>query len=149
MPLTASSIYGTFAANPVTDASGVVYLQDLASNVFAVDLRTGRRKWMRRYDSQDIGPNGRRGVRRHRLWGHGAVRVRPRRPDGARAVAKHPACPARAQKGGGELASGFGIDIQPQVANGRVYLSTGALLGGGIAYALDAGPVGRSGRLTP
>ena len=29
MPLTASSIYGTFAANPVTDAHGVVYLQDL------------------------------------------------------------------------------------------------------------------------
>jgi outer membrane protein assembly factor BamB len=28
--------------------------------------------------------------------------------------------------------------MQPQVANGRVYLSTAALLGGGIAYALDA-----------
>ena len=41
MPLTASSIYGTFAANPVTDAHGVVYLQDLSSNVFAVDLHPG------------------------------------------------------------------------------------------------------------
>src|SRR3954451_11498331 len=58
MPLTASSIYGTFAANPVTDAHGVVYLQDLESNVFAVDERTGRRLWSRTYDSQDIGPNG-------------------------------------------------------------------------------------------
>src|SRR6185503_17915412 len=43
MPLTASSIYGTFAANPVTDANGVVYLQDLQSNVFAVDAHSGRR----------------------------------------------------------------------------------------------------------
>ena len=58
MPLTASSIYGTFAANPVTDAHGVVYLQDLQSNVFAVDRDSGRRLWTRRYDSQDIGPNG-------------------------------------------------------------------------------------------
>jgi hypothetical protein len=31
MPLTAGSVYGTFAANPVTDDNGVVYLQDLAS----------------------------------------------------------------------------------------------------------------------
>jgi hypothetical protein len=28
MPLTASSIYGTFAANPVTDSPGVAYVQD-------------------------------------------------------------------------------------------------------------------------
>ena len=35
-------------------------------------------------------------------------------------------------------ASGFGIDIQPQVANGVVYLSSAALLDGGVVYALDA-----------
>src|ERR1700759_81810 len=58
MRLTASSVYGTFAANPVTDGHGVVYLQDLASNVFAVDLKSGRVLWSRRYGSQDIGPNG-------------------------------------------------------------------------------------------
>jgi len=58
MPLTASSVYGTFAANPVTDAGGTVYLQDLASNVFAIDLMSGRVRWTRRYNSQDIGPNG-------------------------------------------------------------------------------------------
>jgi PQQ-like domain/PQQ enzyme repeat len=46
--------------------------------------------------------------------------------------------PRLRQKGGGELASGFGIDIQPQVANGTVYLSSAALLGGGFVYALDA-----------
>jgi hypothetical protein len=40
MPLTANSTYGTFAANPVTSPDGWVYLQDLESNVFAVDLQT-------------------------------------------------------------------------------------------------------------
>jgi hypothetical protein len=46
--------------------------------------------------------------------------------------------PKRLQKGGGEPANGFGIDIQPQFADGKVYLSSAALLGGGGVYALDA-----------
>ena len=138
MPLTASSIYGTFAANPVTDSHGVVYLQDLQSNVFAVDLGSGRRLWSRRYDSQDIGPNGvvvSDGV----VYGATAAFAFALDAQTGRELWRNTGLvpPAR-QKAGGELASGFGIDIQPQVANGRVYLSTGALLGGGIAYALDA-----------
>jgi outer membrane protein assembly factor BamB len=142
MPLTASSIYGTFAANPVTDAAGVVYLQDLASNVYAVDLRTGRRKWMRRYDSQDIGPNG-VAVSGGIVYGATARFAFALDAKTGRELWRNTRLvPPGRQKGGGELASGFGIDIQPQVANGRVYLSTGALLGGGIAYALDA----RTGR---
>ena len=138
MPLTASSIYGTFAANPVTDSHGVVYLQDLQSNVFAVDLGSGRRLWSRRYDSQDIGPNGvvvSDGV----VYGATAAFAFALDAQTGRELWRNTGLvpPAR-KKAGGELASGFGIDIQPQVANGRVYLSTGALLGGGIAYALDA-----------
>jgi glucose dehydrogenase len=58
MPLTAGSTYGTFAANRVSDRNDVVYLQDLDSNVFAVDLATGRVRWRRTYNSQGIGPNG-------------------------------------------------------------------------------------------
>jgi hypothetical protein len=42
MPLTAISTYGTFAANPVTSPDGTVYLQDLQSNVSAVNLKTGK-----------------------------------------------------------------------------------------------------------
>ena len=142
MPLTASSIYGTFAANPVTDSHGVVYLQDLQSNVFAVDSRSGRRLWSRTYDSQDIGPNGvvvADGV----VYGATAAFAFALDARTGRELWRNTRLvpPAR-KKGGGELASGFGIDIQPQVAHGRVYLSTGALLGGGIAYALDA----RTGR---
>ena len=138
MPLTASSIYGTFAANPVTDAHGVVYLQDLSSNVFAVDLHTGHRLWSRRYDSQDIGPNGvvvTDGV----VYGATAAFAFALDAKSGRELWRNASLvPRSQQKGGGELANGFGIDIQPQVADGRVYLSTGALLAGGIAYALDA-----------
>jgi outer membrane protein assembly factor BamB len=142
MPLTASSIYGTFAANPVTDGHGVVYLQDLASNVYAVDLRSGRRLWARRYDSQDIGPN-RVVVTGGVVFDATAAFAFALDAKTGRELWRNTGLvPAARQKAGGELASGFGIDIQPQVAHGRVYLSTGALLGGGIAYALDA----RTGR---
>jgi outer membrane protein assembly factor BamB len=138
MPLTASSIYGTFAANPVTDDQGVVYLQDLASNVFAVDLRTGHVLWTRRYNSQDIGPNGVT-VAGGKVYGATAKFAFALDAKTGRELWRNAKLvPALLQKGGGELASGFGIDIQPQVGDGLVYLSSAALLGGGFVYALDA-----------
>ena len=101
--------------------------------------RDGPVLWRRTYNSQDIGPNGVTYVGRRGLRRDGQVRLRARREDGQGALAQHDArAAASLQKGGGELASGFGIDIQPQVANGTVYLSSAALLGGGIVYALDA-----------
>jgi len=137
MPLTASSIYGTFAANPVI-ADGVVYLQDLESNVTAVDLESGRVMWRRMYNSQDIGPNGvafSNGV----LYGATAKFAFALDAQTGKELWRNTKLvPPALQKGGGELASGFGIDIQPQVANGKVYLSTAAILDGGIVYALDA-----------
>jgi outer membrane protein assembly factor BamB len=138
MPLTASSIYGTFAANPVTDRSGVVYLQDLDSNVFAVDLVTGLLRWRQMYDSQDIGPNG-VVVADGTVYGATAKFAFALDAKTGKEVWRNTRLvPKLLQKGGGELASGFGIDIQPQVANGKVYLSSAALLGGGVIYALDA-----------
>jgi len=138
MPLTASSTYGTFAANPVTDPAGVVYLQDLASNVFAVDLVSGRVLWTHRYNSQDIGPNG-VAVVDGKVYGATAKFAFALDAGTGRELWRNTdLVPRRLQKGGGELASGFGIDIQPQVANGVVYLSSAALLGGGVIYALDA-----------
>ncbi|MBE2270620.1 MAG: PQQ-binding-like beta-propeller repeat protein [Anaerolinea sp.] len=49
--------YGAAASAPVIVA-GVVYFQDLASNVFAIDLYTGEVLWERLYDRNVIGPNG-------------------------------------------------------------------------------------------
>ena len=138
MPLTASSVYGTFAANPVSDHNGVVYLQDLASNVFAVDLATGRVLWRRIYNSQDIGPNG-VSVAAGTVYGATAkFAFALDAKTGKELWRNTKLVPKLLQKGGGELAAGFGIDIQPQVANGKVYLSSAALLGGGVVYALDA-----------
>jgi outer membrane protein assembly factor BamB len=138
MPLTASSIYGTFAANPVTDRTGVVYLQDLDSNVFAVDLATGHVIWRRIYDSQDIGPNGVT-VSDGTVYGATAKFAFALDAQTGKELWRNTKLvPKLLQKGGGELASGFGIDIQPQVADGKVYLSSAALLGGGVVYALDA-----------
>ncbi len=87
--LTASALYGAFASMPII-ADGTVYLQDLASNVSAVDLATGATQvdpHLRRGRDrpQRADPQGRDPLRRHRLLG---LRARPRRRH--RALA-HPA----------------------------------------------------------
>jgi glucose dehydrogenase len=56
-PLTAKSQYGSYASIPVI-AGGVVYSQDLESNVEAIDQRTGDVLWTKDYHSPDQGPNG-------------------------------------------------------------------------------------------
>jgi len=48
---------GIFASNPVVD-DDTVYVQDLRSNVFALDRATGALRWTRRYDARNDGPNG-------------------------------------------------------------------------------------------
>jgi alcohol dehydrogenase (cytochrome c) len=48
---------GTYAATPIV-ADGVAYTEDLMSNVYAIDLATGRVKWHRDYNVPDTGPNG-------------------------------------------------------------------------------------------
>ncbi|MGH3231600.1 MAG: PQQ-binding-like beta-propeller repeat protein, partial [Streptosporangiaceae bacterium] len=48
---------GAYAATPVI-VNGVVYVQDLESNVYAISLATGRVLWTHDYDSPDGGPDG-------------------------------------------------------------------------------------------
>ena len=48
---------GIAASNPVV-SRGRVFVQDLNSNVYALDLRSGRLRWARRYGSESGGPNG-------------------------------------------------------------------------------------------
>lgn len=57
VPLTAQSTYGAYTATPVI-ADGIVYSQDLESNVQAIDLESGEVLWEKRYDDQTQGPNG-------------------------------------------------------------------------------------------
>ncbi len=49
--------FGRYAATPVID-DDVVYSQDLASNVQALDLESGEVLWTKRYDEPTYGPNG-------------------------------------------------------------------------------------------
>jgi outer membrane protein assembly factor BamB/plastocyanin len=51
------STYGSAATNPLI-ADGVVYFQDLASNVFAIRLDSGELVWEQRYEERVVGPNG-------------------------------------------------------------------------------------------
>ncbi len=57
VPLTVSGGYGTVTAIPLI-AGEVIYLQDMASNVLAIDRATGEIIWRHDYDSFSAGPNG-------------------------------------------------------------------------------------------
>jgi outer membrane protein assembly factor BamB len=48
---------GSDTATPVV-ADGVVYLQDMDSNVYALDLKTGALRWRAQFDDTNQGPDG-------------------------------------------------------------------------------------------
>jgi outer membrane protein assembly factor BamB len=124
--------YGSLTANPIV-RSGVVYLQDLDSNVYALALANGKLQWEYRCNQPEKSGPGPNGV----AVAHG--RVYGLTPTTAFALS---ATTGRTiwvnsdllRKGQGT----FGI--QPQVANGRVYLASqyGSGPGGGALLALNA-----------
>jgi glucose dehydrogenase len=59
VPLTMNTTHtdGAYATTPVI-VNGVVYVQDLDSDVFAISLATGKVLWTRDYDSPNGGPDG-------------------------------------------------------------------------------------------
>jgi outer membrane protein assembly factor BamB len=135
VPLTAQSSYGAHAASPVI-LNGVVYSQDLESDVQAIDLESGEVLWEKRYDEVSQGPNG--------------VVVADGQVFGATAREAF----ALDQETGKEVwreqltvaPSGEGIDMAPSYEDGLVYVSTVPLTatelypGGGVGtlHALDA-----------
>jgi outer membrane protein assembly factor BamB len=52
-----TSDFGSYASTPVID-KGVIYSQDLASNVQALSLDSGKVLWTKNYAQPDEGPNG-------------------------------------------------------------------------------------------
>jgi outer membrane protein assembly factor BamB/predicted lipoprotein with Yx(FWY)xxD motif len=56
-PITATTEFGGYSATPVV-SGGVMYTQDLQSNVQAINLQSGKALWTKKYDSTSIGPNG-------------------------------------------------------------------------------------------
>ena len=134
LPLTARSTYGSYAASPVV-SQGVVYSQDLESAVEAIELESGKVLWRKKYELEDLGPNG--------------VAVADGRVYGGTAIGAF----ALNQRTGREIWSvtlthrtDEGIDMAPGVHDGVVYVSTvpgianGLYEGGeaGVLWALDA-----------
>jgi alcohol dehydrogenase (cytochrome c) len=123
--------FGSLTATPIV-VNGVVYLQDLGDNVYALDLGTGRLKWEYQVSSKIVegGPNG-VAVAGGVVYGETMSAV----------FALSAATGKTIWTDRNLLNSGQGtFDIQPQVADGRVYLasSIGTGPGGGILLALDA-----------
>jgi len=117
-----------YAATPIV-LDGVVYAQDLLSNVYAIDLASGRLRWRHDYDEADTGPNGVTVVD-GRVFGATASRAFALDAETGRelwstTLAHHP----------GDL-----IDMAPGYADETVYVSTAVAGVGavGTLWALDA-----------
>ncbi len=54
---TGTSSFGAFASTPIV-IGDTVYLQDLDSNVYALDRATGTVRWKHRFAQANVGPNG-------------------------------------------------------------------------------------------
>jgi glucose dehydrogenase len=52
-----ASAFGIFAFTPIV-LNGTLYLQDLNSNVYALDRSTGKLKWKHAFNKPSEGPNG-------------------------------------------------------------------------------------------
>ena len=127
--LTASpSFSGVFASTPVADRE-TVYVQDLRSNVFALDRTTGTLRWERRYHARNDGPNG-LAVEDDRVYGATDTEAFGLDAATGRELWR------RTLTSRGEQF----IDIAPVVWNGLVFLSTIGYppFGRGAIYALDA-----------
>ena len=56
-PITASGAFGGYSSTPVVE-NGVMYSQDIDSNVQAIELESGKVLWTHKYNSESVGPNG-------------------------------------------------------------------------------------------
>ena len=133
-PIKGVGAFGAFSSTPIS-LNGTVYLQDLNSNVYALDRSTGKVKWRHLFNKGSAGPNG-------IAFGNGRIY----------GATETDAFALDAQNG--KLIwtrklirnNREGIDMTPQVYDGNVLVSTipgnlssfykgGAI---GIVWALDA-----------
>jgi outer membrane protein assembly factor BamB len=123
---------GSLAANPIVE-DGVVYIQDLDANVYALALSTGKLVWEYECNAPEKtgpGPNG-VAVAGGRVYGATNTSVFALNAMTGKPVWVNSNVVSKGQ-------GTFGI--QPQVANGRVYLGSqyGNGPGGGVLMALNA-----------
>jgi glucose dehydrogenase len=140
-----SSGFGAFASTPIV-LNGTVYLQDLNSNVYALDRSTGKLEWKHAFNKPSVGPNG-------VAYGYG--RVYGATSTSAFALDPHTGKLLWSRK----LIRNRneGIDMTPQLYDNTVVFSTvpGNASsfykgnGDGIVWALDVATGSRSGSSTP
>jgi alcohol dehydrogenase (cytochrome c) len=114
--------------SPAVVVRGVIYLQDMRSNVRALDRVSGRVRWTRHFGVEDGGPNG-IAVSRGRVFGNTDTTAFALDAATGRVVWRHRLTTATSQH----------VNIAPVVANGLVYTSVVGLppAGKGTIYALD------------
>lgn len=133
--ITATGTFGGYASTPLI-VDGVVYTQDLESNVRAYDLESGDPKWEREYDSPNVGPNGLT-IGDGRIYGATSERAFALDADTGEQVWLSQRLVRNDREG---------IDMAPAVLDGLVYVSTvpgntKTFYGGngvGVLWALDA-----------
>jgi alcohol dehydrogenase (cytochrome c) len=124
--------FGSLAAAPIV-AGGVVYLQDLDENVYALSLATGKLKWeyqVNSYEKSGPGPDG-VAVADGTVYGETSTAAFALNASSGKTIWVDKRL----------LHHGQGaFEIQPQVADGRVYLASayGDGPGGGVLFALNA-----------
>src|ERR1700677_1661854 len=124
--------FGTLSANPIV-VNGVVYIQDLHSNVYALSLATGKLIWTYTVNKPELSGPGPNGVAVIDGVVYGAT------PKDVFAL--NATTGKKVWSNDKILKSGQGtFGMQPQVANGRVYLASqyGHVPGGGLLLALKA-----------
>jgi alcohol dehydrogenase (cytochrome c) len=57
VPIRATGSFGSYATTQVVIA-GTVYTQDINSNVYSINLKSGKVNWFKKYNSPSVGPNG-------------------------------------------------------------------------------------------
>lgn len=135
--ITAPGFFGSITAQPIV-VDDTVYIQDMRSNIFALDKTTGERKWEAPFDVGSIGPNG-------VAVGYGMVYAGLSDTGEVVALSVEDGSEVWRQRIGSP--PGEGIDMSPIVHDGTVYVSTvpgtglGSFYAGGdrgVLYALDA-----------
>ena len=123
IPIEGRGVFGSYASTPVI-VNGVVYSQDLESNVSAIDLENGEVLWDTKFKSPSHGPNGLAVAEGH-VYG-----------------ATNSGAFALDQKTGKEVwltQLGGPVDMAPGVDDGKVYVSTVPV---GTDGEYEAGAVG-------
>ena len=127
-PLPLSPGSGAAATTPIV-VDGTVYLGDLNTNVHAIDLLTGERKWLAPSDAPVFGPSG-VAVHDGRVFAN----------KGGWGIAAYDAETGKELWATSILVNGGAVNIQPTVVDGKVLAATSSLSqpgARGTLYALD------------